>query len=254
MQSDHIIHWFLNQGADLNRQSDLCDITPLSIAAQRAPFEIIKLLFQHGGSTTRGQLLNMASNRTDPDSVAILQFLFDHGDTNVNEIYQRIRPELGLNDWKNNGAPLHHAARVGNRDTVIWLLRHGANPSKRTVVTVGYGATPEDHAAYNNHSDIVDLLIQAVKDSTDPPGPIQVKPLTGVKTLDEINESSFRSVTQGRSKRICHGNGDPSKWKGNALMDYTFDLMIMEQTERLRSAQLVSREANEVIAMRLSRK
>ena len=118
MNVENVVRWFLIQGADPNAASEICDITPLSCAVQNAPFEVIRLLFQHGGSTAQGQLLNMASDRTDSDSVAILQFLFDRGDTRINDTYLNSRPELDLRGPVKNAAPLHHAARVGSIDTV----------------------------------------------------------------------------------------------------------------------------------------
>ena len=229
VNDENLVRWFLAQGADPNASSEMCDITPLPRAVQRAPFEVIQLLFQHGGSTAQGQLLNMASDRTDPDTVAILQFLFDHGDTRINDTYLSTRPELNVRGCINNAAPLHHAARVGNIDSVRWLLRHGANPWQRTVVTIGYGTTPVDSACYDNHMDIVDLLHAAIKESPDIPEPILPKPRTGISIVDETNEAYYESTIRGVRRDINHGNGDRAR--GPGVMDYSYELMIFTLME-----------------------
>ncbi|KAL8792047.1 MAG: hypothetical protein Q9195_005388 [Heterodermia aff. obscurata] len=226
VNDEKLVRWFLRQGADPNASSEMCDITPLSYAVQQAPFEVIKLLFHHGGSTAQGQLLNMASDRTDPDSVAILQFLFDHGDTRINDTYLPSRSEIQLRSCINNAAPLHHAARVGNIDTVRWLLQHGANPWQRTVVTIGYGTTPMDSAHYGNHTDIVELLHEAIMVFPGTPEPILPKPQTDIKIVDEANKHYYESTLKGMRSDINHGNGDRSR--GPGAMDYSFELMILE--------------------------
>ena len=51
--------WFLNQGADPNAECGSgLDLTPLSIAVADAPFAVISLLFDRGGSIEHGQLLH----------------------------------------------------------------------------------------------------------------------------------------------------------------------------------------------------
>ena len=229
MTDENLVRWFLQQGADPNFSSEICDITPLSCAVQKAPFEVIQLLFQHGGSTAHGQLLNMASDRTDPDTVAILQFLFDHGDTRINQTYLSSRPELNVGGCIKNAAPLHHSARVGNIDSVRWLLQHGANPWQRTTVTIGYGTTPIDSACYDNHTDVVDLLLEAIKEFPIPPEPILPKPRTGIKIVDRANEAYYESTTNGVRRDINHGNSD--RTRGPGAMDYSYELMIFRLLE-----------------------
>ena len=230
VSDENLVRWFLRQGADPNASSEACDITPFSCAVQKATFEVIQLLFQKGGSTAQGQLLNMASDRTDPDSVAILQFLFDRGDTRINDTYLDSRPELNLRGCVKNAAPLHHAARVGNINTVRWLLQHGANPWQRTVVTIGYGTTPIDSACYDGHTDIVDVLLEAIKEFPDPPEQILPKAPTGNKIVDSANKDYYESTIQGVRRDINHGNGD--RQRGVGVMDYSFELMILTLMEK----------------------
>lgn len=159
----------------------------------------------------------MASDRTDSDSMAILQILFDRGDTRINDIYLCSRPKLSVGGYIKIAAPLRHAARVANIDTVRWLLQHGANPWRRTALTIGYGTTPIDSACYDIHTDIVDLSLEAVKEFPIPPEPILSKPRTGIKMLERANEAYDKSTTKGLRRDINHGNGD--RTRGPGLID-----------------------------------
>jgi ankyrin repeat protein len=49
------------------------------------------------------------------------------------------------------GTPLHYAALRGRRDTVDWLLQHGADPAIRDAKI---GNLPEDWAAHDGHADL----------------------------------------------------------------------------------------------------
>ncbi|KAL8837525.1 MAG: hypothetical protein Q9170_002484 [Blastenia crenularia] len=160
-----LVQWFLDQGADPNARAGKWDITPLSYAVQRAPFETIILLFQSGGSTARGQLLNFAVGRTDSECVPILQYLFDHGDTGINDA--SFENKKKLQEWSHlgNETPLHHAARVGNIDAVKWLLEHGADPTKRTTCSGKPGDLAVDMAAFYGYMNIVDLLLPATEEN-----------------------------------------------------------------------------------------
>lgn len=121
-------------------------------------------MFEHGGSTARGQLLNMASGRTDPDCIPILQFLLDQGDAGINNTYFEDRPELKYWSDQGNETPLHHAAGSGNIEAVKWLLDHGADPTKRSKYRHRDGAPPFDAAFYGKHMDIAELLVQATEE------------------------------------------------------------------------------------------
>ena len=77
--NESLVRWFLTHGADPNAPAGEWDVTPLSGAVAQAPLSIIEMLFDHGGSTAHGQLVNYASDRTDPECVPILQFSVDRG-------------------------------------------------------------------------------------------------------------------------------------------------------------------------------
>ena len=108
-------------------------------------------------------------------------------------------------------------------------MQHGANPSQRTSVTVGYGTTPIDSACYHNHTDIVDLLYEAIKEFPISPESILRKPLTGIRIVDQANENYYQSTIQGVRRDINHGNGD--RQRGLGVMDYSFELMIFTLME-----------------------
>jgi ankyrin repeat protein len=55
------------------------------------------------------------------------------------------------------GTPLHYAALHGRRDTVDWLLRHGADPSVRDAKI---NNLPEDWAAHDGHAELAEYLKQ----------------------------------------------------------------------------------------------
>ncbi|KAL8707408.1 MAG: hypothetical protein Q9220_007553 [cf. Caloplaca sp. 1 TL-2023] len=73
LQDLSTVHWFLEHGADPNAPALECDTTPLSFAVLEAPLSTVQLLFEHGGSATRGQLVWHAVHREDAESIPVLQ-------------------------------------------------------------------------------------------------------------------------------------------------------------------------------------
>jgi hypothetical protein len=55
------------------------------------------------------------------------------------------------------GTPLHNASLRGRRDTVDWLLQHGADPAVRDAKI---DKLPEDWAAHDGHADLAAYLKQ----------------------------------------------------------------------------------------------
>ncbi|KAI4232924.1 MAG: hypothetical protein L6R40_007246 [Gallowayella cf. fulva] len=102
----------------------------------------------------------MASSRTDPDCVPILQYLWNHGDERTDDSYFEDRPELQAWTHHGNGTPLYNAASSGNKEAVEWLLLHGADPGKRTKCRDRVGDLPIDAAIHKNHTDVVEMLTQ----------------------------------------------------------------------------------------------
>jgi ankyrin repeat protein len=56
------------------------------------------------------------------------------------------------------GTPLHYAALQGRRETVDWLLQHGADPAIRDAKI---NNLPEDWAAHDGHTELAEYLKQA---------------------------------------------------------------------------------------------
>lgn len=118
--------WFLDHGADPNTACDL-DLTPLSVAIQSAPIDVIKLMFSREGSVSFGQLLHYAVRRDTQDQGEVVQLILDKRPPVNNVMYQGLecyflQRALGL------GTPLHKAVEHGNIDIARILLDHGASP------------------------------------------------------------------------------------------------------------------------------
>ena len=156
VSDESLVRWFLAHGANPNATAGEWDVTPLSCAVAQAPLGIVKLLFDYGGSTANGQLMNFACDRTDLECVPILQYLVDHGAPLNNTLWED-RPELV--HWANVGAstPLHSAAAAGNIDSVRFLLEHGADRTKRSVRAE---KLPVDVAVACKHGEIAKILAE----------------------------------------------------------------------------------------------
>jgi ankyrin repeat protein len=130
------------------------DFTPLSIAVMRASFEIIKILFNRGGSIHHGQLLHYAIYRKKGDYLEVLDFLLDHGPS-INDIMYQNRVEIYLMRMAFGlGTPLHKAAELGKLDIVKHLIKKGADPlipdARRQIAL--------ELAQSNGHHQVVDYL------------------------------------------------------------------------------------------------
>lgn len=152
---DELTKWLLNHGADPNITFGK-DFTPISMALYRAPFSIIKLLLDGGGSIERGQLLHHASQRVNSDRLEVVAFILDNGGLqNINKtLYQD-----SLTDWVDEelfglGTPLHGAAEDGALDVIELLLARGADPS----IKDSKGLLPIDRARREGHQKAVESL------------------------------------------------------------------------------------------------
>ncbi|KAL8684323.1 MAG: hypothetical protein Q9224_006437, partial [Gallowayella concinna] len=127
--------WFLEHGADPNRESKTCADcrTPLSWAVAFASLDTIKLLFYYGGpeSIKHGYLLCNAAYRQAPGRNEILEYLFAKrglGDINKLEYHDNPTVAAEKNCYFACDAPLHVAASGGYLDTVQLLVACGADP------------------------------------------------------------------------------------------------------------------------------
>ncbi|KAL8678566.1 MAG: hypothetical protein Q9224_007105 [Gallowayella concinna] len=239
VKDEALLRWFLEHGANPNAQAETCDVTPLSYAVQRASFDNIQLMFASGGSTARGQLLNMASGRTDPNCVPVMQYLFDHGDTGINSTYCEDRPEPEPWSGLCNQTPLHHAASSGNIEAVKWLLKHGANPTKRTKCRDRLGDLPHEAALHKHHIEIVNLLIRAIVDRQEKESPAILS--NDIKnTIAELYRNPYLSEPLENSHGKVTSSGD-----NYALQNYSMLLMLLEQ-ERKRRSNLACRDQGDI--------
>ncbi|KAH0551572.1 hypothetical protein GP486_007210 [Trichoglossum hirsutum] len=148
-----LTQWFLFHGAKPNADCGL-DITPLTIAVAQASFDIIKLLFNHGGTIEHGQLLHAAAARKASDRLDVIAFLLEKG-ADVNQImYQNHLASYLYCKAFGLGTPLHEAARVGAYDVVQMLLEEGANP----LITDSRGKLALQRAEYRGYTHIINVV------------------------------------------------------------------------------------------------
>lgn len=145
--------WFLSHGANPNATCDL-DITPLSIAIRDAPFEIVRILYDYGGSIEYGQLLHYAAVRSLPDRLDVVNYFLDRG-APINRVMYENRPDsYQQEELSGLGTPLHSAARKGDLDLVDLLLAKGADPSIKN----SWGKLAVQEAEYYGWSEVTDRL------------------------------------------------------------------------------------------------
>ncbi|KAL8870673.1 MAG: hypothetical protein Q9174_003337 [Haloplaca sp. 1 TL-2023] len=254
LKDENLLRWFLDHGAKPNVQAEdrynvmpwkhgvKRDITPLSFAVRTASLDTIKVLFDYGGSAAYGQLLNMASHRTDPECIPIMQYIYDKGDTRINATYLEDQQTTDKYRGFDNATPLHHAARLGNIDAVRWLLNHGANPTIRTKRVIGYGTTALDSATTKNHTEIAALLRQSIDELPQELRRDLPQWPTGTDFLSKYNRKIISPSTWGPRTDINHGNyAEPSGMNSHhehgpnhAVQDYSFFLMILEMMNKER--------------------
>ena len=99
---------------------------------------MIQLPFEHDGSTSKGQLVYWATERTDIKAVSILQFSLEHGALVDTSLWEDM-PELVEWARATSGAsttPLTNATLAGKIDSVRFLVDNGAGPAKNITCTV----------------------------------------------------------------------------------------------------------------------
>ncbi|KAL8870086.1 MAG: hypothetical protein Q9174_003784 [Haloplaca sp. 1 TL-2023] len=154
VQDEELTRWLLAHGADPNAKNEV-DVTPLSIAVCDAPFETIKLLFDHGGTTKHGHLLHYAIYRELPDRLEVFKWIFEKGGFRLNDIMYQNDPYAFIqNEFANLCTPLHSAARRGYLEIVEILLKNGADPGVKS--SLGY--LPIMDALANGFHEVADRL------------------------------------------------------------------------------------------------
>lgn len=154
-----LLHWLLAHGADPNAHAGKTAITPLSEAVACGSLDLIKLLFEHGGCATEGDLIYNLYKRSHDraDILPKMRFLIERG-AQVNEaLYERL-PHIADLGWFTT-TPLIMACYAGDEEVVKLLLFTGhADPQK----TSWYGHTPMKAAVERGHVEIQKLLTKAM--------------------------------------------------------------------------------------------
>ena len=145
--------WFLSHGANPNATCGL-DITSLSIAVRDASFEIIQILFDHGGSIAHGQLLHFAAIRRFPDRLDVLNYLLNEGAPVNSLMYENDADSYEQEKFSGLGTALHSAASAGYLDMVDMLLSRGADPSIKN----SRGKLAVEEAEYYGWNEVTDRL------------------------------------------------------------------------------------------------
>lgn len=148
-----VVRWFLSHDADPNAPCTL-DITPMSVAAFRAPLPTIQFLLERGGRVDRGQLLHHAVLRESEDVIEVLEYLLEQG-APVNALKYQDQPQsFRERRYFGLGTPLHKAAELGMVDVMNLLLSWGANPT----ILDSKGRTALDDARDGGHMRVLDIL------------------------------------------------------------------------------------------------
>lgn len=105
------------------------DITPTSVAAQEAPLRTLELLFEHGASTAKGQLLHYAALREGPDAPEVIEYLIEKGAPTNEVSYSKHPVSYKINRHFAVCTPIQKAIQRGRIDIVKTLLAYGADPT-----------------------------------------------------------------------------------------------------------------------------
>ena len=152
-QSEELTRWFLDHGSNPNSRCDW-DITPLSVAVNKASLSTIRLMLEYGGDTRNGQLLHFAMERKSPDQLAVIDMLISFGAPLDARMFEDDPSSWLENKYFGMGTPLHKAVDRGNADAAAHLLWRGA--SCEVLDTVG--RTALDIARGKDDHEIVEMI------------------------------------------------------------------------------------------------
>ena len=169
-----VVAWLLDHHVDVNAR-DRLGMTALHQAVINGHIDIAKLLLERGADVkavdqTGLTPLHQAANMGRAEMAELL--LAHHADVNVK----------GTRSFWLGQTPLYFAANNGSVSVVQVLLAHGAD----LTATDKNGLTALQVAQKNHHADVVALLQNPAKATTDegpPPAPVD-----GVSTAEEISK------------------------------------------------------------------
>lgn len=90
VHSEHLVHWFLDRGADPNASVPSWP-SPMDAAATKSSLSIVKLLRKHGGRVNHG-VLQSAAKTIESGRVEVLEYLLDEGAA-IDEVEYEWDPE-----------------------------------------------------------------------------------------------------------------------------------------------------------------
>ncbi len=140
------------------------DITPFFIAVRDAPFSIIKLLFDYGGSIEYGQLLHFAISRASLDRLEVFEYILNKRASVNAIIFQNYLESYKQEKYSGLGTPLYSAAEKGNLNIIQILLVKGANP----LIKDSTGRLTIGLARYYGHNKVVEYLRPLSVPSSEP--------------------------------------------------------------------------------------
>ncbi|KAI4088768.1 MAG: hypothetical protein LQ344_005821 [Seirophora lacunosa] len=154
VNSEHLVHWFLDRGADPNASVPSWP-SPMNAATMRSSLSVIKILREHEGRVNHG-VLQSAAKTTESGRVEVLEYLLAEGAV-IDEVEYEWDPDIFKKHWAREfGTALHHAAKRGNVKMVSFLLMNGAKQD----IKDSRRKTPLQYAQENGHDDVVAILGQ----------------------------------------------------------------------------------------------
>lgn len=124
------------------------------MAVPNAPFPVIRLPFDNGGSIEHGQLPHYAVRRNERDQLEVLENILDKGPPINHAMYQtRLQNYYHLRAV-GIGTPLHEAADPAKLDMVRVLVARGAD----LLIKDARGMLAVERAEYDGHTAVIEYL------------------------------------------------------------------------------------------------
>lgn len=148
-----LVKFFIANGADLN-QVDKRGGTALSTAIfSGASIDTVRLLLDHGADPSASNALHMAAAADNPQ---MIEFLLQKG-ARINQLQNESHP--WVHEWSEtrpmgSGTALFNAGGRGNRKSIEYLLKKGADPTIKDQE----GDTAAQLARYKGYDDCAELL------------------------------------------------------------------------------------------------
>ncbi|CAN9081169.1 unnamed protein product [Alternaria alternata] len=147
LHNESLLRWLLDNGADSNiksvrRSSCLQPGTALAAAAQLKDPTALQILLSHGAEMDPLALFHAIKVRGHKNGTATMAVLIDHG-ADVNYMA------------KNWATPLIHSVHYRSKEKLLYLLKHGADPTIRGRVSKN---TPAECAQRRGDQELFEIL------------------------------------------------------------------------------------------------